>query len=1195
MLFRGAPILAILLAATYPSFGQTGSLALSSATLGASRTVSLNLTLTSPTGNAPAAIQWTLTYPASAVTAFSATAGTALTSAGKTLTCVSGSGTYKCLATGMNTTVIPNGLVAVVSVTLAASATSASIGVTGIAGASPSGGTIALTSTGGAITGALSGAGPTGVVAAYAFSEGSGTTTTDASGNGTTGILQGATWTTSGKFGGATSFNGSSSYIDLGNPASLQATGSMTWSAWVNAAGNPPDDGQIIAQSDGTSGWQFKTSPDTGVRTFAVVVGASGGGHTQRYSKTVLALNTWYHVAGVYNASARTLDIYVNGVLDNGVLSGTVPSAQVLAALSATIGKRSGGYYFNGRIDNLRIYNRALSAAEIQTDMNTPADSTGTGSTVTLQSMQCSPASVVSGGTSTCTVTVSPAPMASTSVTLSDNSSALTVPASVSVGAGATTASFTATAGSVMANQAVTVTASLNGSSATAGLTITPVPATITVSNLACSPTTVASNGKSTCTVTLSSAPTASTSVAITDNSSLLSVPASATVAANAASASFTVTAGSIPSAQTATITATLGSSSRNVTVSLVPLTVVSVTVSTASVVGGNSLGVTVTLSGAAPSGGASVSLSGSTSAFPSTSVTVPAGATSQTFTLPTATVTAPTVTSIRASYNGSSVSSSSFTVNPATTTSTGAATFVKTDVTTLGSWKGVYGGDGFNVINDTVSYPTYVTATPSGYSLYSWAASTSDPRGLQKSASATDREAACWCSPSSLTIDLAFKDTLSHQVAVYLVDWDNWFGRVEQVDILDSNNKVLDTRVVSSFSGGQYLVWNLSGHVVIRVTNLNSLSNAVLSGVFFGGAGSGSTTPPPVQPPPPSSGNTATFVSTDVTTAGSWKGVYGGDGYNVINDTASYPAYVTVTPSGNSLWTWSFSTNDVRALQKASSSTDRIAASWYSSGAFTIDLAFKDNLTHKVALYLLDFDLWGGGRTERVDILDPNGTVLSTRSVMGFGGGQYLVWNLSGHVVVRITNTNAASNAAISGLFFGGATSSPPPSGSTATFVKTDNATVGTWKGAYGADGYNVINDTAGYPTYVTVTPSGNSPWTWSFSTNDVRALQKAASSTSRIAACWYAFGAFTIDLAFKDNLPHQVAIYLLDYDQYGNGRTQQVDILDGSGKVLDTRLVSGFSGGRYLVWNLSGHVVIRFTNTNSASNAVLSGIFFR
>ena len=163
---------------------------------------------------------------------------------------------------------------------------------------------------------------PSGLVAAYGFNEGTGTTVTDVSGNGITGTINGAAWTTGGKYGGALSFNGSSSYVDLGNPTALQLTGSMTWSAWVKAAANPADDGQIVAKSDGTSGWQFKTSPDTGPHTFGVGVSGSSGSTTQRYSATTRSLNVWYHVAGVYNAAAGTLDIYVNGVLDNGTLVG---------------------------------------------------------------------------------------------------------------------------------------------------------------------------------------------------------------------------------------------------------------------------------------------------------------------------------------------------------------------------------------------------------------------------------------------------------------------------------------------------------------------------------------------------------------------------------------------------------------------------------------------------------------------------------------------------------------------------------------------------------------------------------------------------------------------------------------------------------------------------------------------------------
>src|SRR5262245_24176096 len=140
-----------------------------------------------------------------------------------------------------------------------------------------------------------------GLVGAYAFDEGSGTTVADLSGNGNTGTLNGATWTTAGRFGKALAFNGTSSYVDLGNPASLRITGSMTWSGWVYATGNPPDDGSIVAKSNAQGGWQLKSSPDTGPHTFGVGVSSNGSDLVQRYSTTVRQLNTWYYVAGVYN------------------------------------------------------------------------------------------------------------------------------------------------------------------------------------------------------------------------------------------------------------------------------------------------------------------------------------------------------------------------------------------------------------------------------------------------------------------------------------------------------------------------------------------------------------------------------------------------------------------------------------------------------------------------------------------------------------------------------------------------------------------------------------------------------------------------------------------------------------------------------------------------------------------------------
>jgi Concanavalin A-like lectin/glucanases superfamily len=136
----------------------------------------------------------------------------------------------------------------------------------------------------------------------------------------------------------------------------LQMTGSMTLSAWVKAAANPSDDGEIVAKSDSGSGWQLKTSPDTGSHTFGVRVSGGANALSRRYSTTVRSLNVWYHVAGVYDFAARTLNIYVNGVLDNGALVGTIPASQINSAVNANIGRRSGGFYFNGVIDEVRIY-----------------------------------------------------------------------------------------------------------------------------------------------------------------------------------------------------------------------------------------------------------------------------------------------------------------------------------------------------------------------------------------------------------------------------------------------------------------------------------------------------------------------------------------------------------------------------------------------------------------------------------------------------------------------------------------------------------------------------------------------------------------------------------------------------------------------------------------------------------------------
>jgi hypothetical protein len=125
----------------------------------------------------------------------------------------------------------------------------------------------------------------------------------------------------------------------------------------------------------------------------------------------------------------------------------------------------------------------------------------------------------------------------------------------------------------------------------------------------------------------------------------------------------------------------------------------------------------------------------------------------------------------------------------------------------------------------------------------------------------------------------------------------------------------------------------------------------------------------------------------------------------------------------------------------------------------------------------------------------------------------------------------------------------------------------------------------------------TSDGPFVWSPATTAPQALQKsAAGSTDRVAACWYGSTSFGIDVHLTDGKAHQVAAYLHDWD-WSNGRSEVVQVVDSAtGTVLDSRTVTSFSGGKYLVWNISGNVTLRFINNGgpTSPNAVLSGLFF-
>jgi uncharacterized protein (TIGR03437 family) len=163
-----------------------------------------------------------------------------------------------------------------------------------------------------------------------------------------------------------------------------------------------------------------------------------------------------------------------------------------------------------------------------------------------------------------------------------------------------------------------------------------------------------------------------------------------------------------------------------------------------------------------------------------------------------------------------------------------------------------------------------------------------------------------------------------------------------------------------------------------------------------------------------------------DTTTKGNWKNVYGGDGYNTVNDSISYPSWAQVNVTGSIGPTWATSTADVRALLRKNG-TDRVAARWESTSFFTIDVNLTDGATHRVALYGLDWD--GNNRSQRVDVLDwSTNILLDSRTITSFNGGQYVVWDVRGRVKF-IVNKTGAKTAVVSGIYFGGATPSATPS----------------------------------------------------------------------------------------------------------------------------------------------------------------------
>lgn len=204
------------------------------------------------------------------------------------------------------------------------------------------------------------------LVAAYGFDEGGGIVASDASGRGQHGSISGATWA-AGRFGRALAFDGIDDWVTVASTDALGLTGALTVEAWVYPTA--------------TGGWRtiaFKEAPaEVWRHTYGLysTFGTEGpGGHVlladyvNVHDAAALPLDRWSHLAMTYDGAAVKFFL-------NGVERLTAPGAGPLQISDGALrigGNAMWGDFFEGRIDELRIYNRALTSSDIQRDMGTP-------------------------------------------------------------------------------------------------------------------------------------------------------------------------------------------------------------------------------------------------------------------------------------------------------------------------------------------------------------------------------------------------------------------------------------------------------------------------------------------------------------------------------------------------------------------------------------------------------------------------------------------------------------------------------------------------------------------------------------------------------------------------------------------------------------------------------------------------------
>jgi hypothetical protein len=201
----------------------------------------------------------------------------------------------------------------------------------------------------------------------WKLDETSGTTAYDSGLYGRSGTLtNGPAWTSSGKINGALQFDGQNDYVRITGYKGITGTSNRTCAAWIKTSAAAGPERPIIAWGTGTSGarWCFRLKEDA---TFGVSVYGGNISTTGIYND-----GAWHHVVAVLSSSGSPhladIKLYVDGVLKTATITND-PAINTASAGDVIIGSRQEGWpssYFNGLIDDARIYGRVLTEDEIE-------------------------------------------------------------------------------------------------------------------------------------------------------------------------------------------------------------------------------------------------------------------------------------------------------------------------------------------------------------------------------------------------------------------------------------------------------------------------------------------------------------------------------------------------------------------------------------------------------------------------------------------------------------------------------------------------------------------------------------------------------------------------------------------------------------------------------------------------------------